>query len=97
MNTKDKLEPIADILTINGEIHVVVELPGVAKEDIKSRGTEEHITVSVNTSKHKYYKKLKLPDKVDPKTAKSSYNNGVLEIIIKKKSKDSEPEQLKID
>ena len=41
--------------------------------------------VFVNTANHKYYRKLNLPSKLDPKTIKSSYNNGVLEIIFKKK------------
>jgi HSP20 family protein len=97
LDIKDKREPLADILTINEEIHVVVELPGVAKKDINLRGTQESIIVSVNTAKHKYYKKLELPAKVDPKTANSSYNNGVLEIVFKKKSNDSKPEHLQID
>jgi len=91
LDIKEKREPLADVVTTNGEVQVIVELPGVSKNDIKLRGTEESIIVSVDTAEHKYYKKLELPVKVEPKTAKSKYNNGVLEITISK-LEDERPE-----
>jgi HSP20 family protein len=87
LDIKDKREPLADIVTTNGEVQVIVELPGVAKNDIKLTGTEaraQSIIVSIDTAERKYYKKLELPVKVNPKTARSKYNNGVLEITISK-------------
>jgi HSP20 family protein len=99
LDVKEKREPLADVITTDGEVKVIIELPGVAKEDIKLRGTEESMTVSVDTSGRKYYKKLELPVKVDPKTAKSKYINGVLEVTIKKLEKEEEPEgeEIKIE
>ncbi|MBS7613189.1 Hsp20/alpha crystallin family protein [Candidatus Bathyarchaeota archaeon] len=35
--------------------------------------------------KRKYYKEIELPEKVDPKKAKSTYKNGVLEVRLPKK------------
>jgi HSP20 family protein len=98
LDIKDKREPLADVVATNGEVQVIVELPGVAKNDIKLTGTEESIIVSVNTAERKYYKKLELPVKVNPKTAKSKYNNGVLEITVSKLEEErTEGDPINID
>jgi HSP20 family protein len=97
LDVKEKREPLADVISTNGEIQVIVELPGVAKEDIKLHGTEDTITVSVETPKRKYYKKLELPDKIDATTAKSKYINGVLEVTVKKLKKEAKGRSIKID
>lgn len=84
IDIKEKREPLADAMTTNGEVKVVVELPGVDKKDIKLHGTEKSLTISVDTPGRKYYKEIELPDKVDPKEAKSSYKNGVLEVTLQR-------------
>jgi HSP20 family protein len=98
LDIKEKRDPLADVMTTDNEVRVVLELPGVEKKDIKMRGTEDSLIVSVDSPRRKFFKKLELPMKVDPKTAKSSYKNGVLEVIIQTK-KDEEPkgEPIKID
>ncbi len=63
---------------------MVVELPGVEKTDIKLHGTEDSITISVDTPQYKYYKEVELPVKVKVREAKSTYKNGVLEVVIPK-------------
>jgi HSP20 family protein len=98
LDIQDKREPLADVVITDGEVQAIIELPGVAKDEIKLRGTEENITVSVDTPERKYYKKMELPARVDPNTAKSKYTNGVLEITLKKlKEKTQDGEQIKID
>ena len=91
LDVEEKREPLADVISADGEIKLIIELPGVAKKDIKLRGTEDNMTVSVDTEERKYYKKLMMPVKVDPKSAKSKYLNGVLEVTIKK-MEEGEPE-----
>ena len=81
---KEEREPLVDVVEANGEIRVVVELPGVEKSDIKLHGTEDSLEISVDTPHYKYYKEVKLPAKVKVKEAKSSYKNGVLEVILPK-------------
>jgi HSP20 family protein len=81
---KEEREPLVDVVETNGEIRVVVELPGVEKKDIKLRGTEDSLEISVDTPQYKYGKEVKLPVKVRVKEAKSTYKNGVLEVIISK-------------
>jgi HSP20 family protein len=81
---KKEREPLVDVVETNGEVRVVVELPGVEKSDIKLHGTEDSITISVNTPQSKYYKEIQLQTKVRVKEAKSSYKNGVLEVVLPK-------------
>ena len=92
INIKEQREPLMDIMQSDDEIKVIVELPGVKKEDIKLRGTEESLTISVDTPEKKYHKEAKLPTKVDTKNTKASYKNGVLEVTLqKKKASKGEP------
>ncbi len=88
-----------DIVNTNGEIKVIIELPGVAKEDIKLSGTEDKLTISVEAPERKYFKEIEVPAKIDPKKAKTSYKNGVLEVTVPKIEEKKKPsgEQIKIE
>src|SRR4030067_106755 len=77
-------DPLLDIVETNDEIRVVVEMPGVEKSDIKLHGTEDALTISVDTPQSKYYKEVALPVKVKVREPKSKYKNGVLEVVIPK-------------
>jgi len=81
---KEEREPLVDVVETDSEVRVVAELPGVEKTDIKLHGTEDSLTVSVDTAQYKYYKEVTLPVKVRVKDAKSTYKNGVLEVVIPK-------------
>jgi len=81
---KEEREPLVDIVETNEDIHVVAELPGVEKTDIKLHGTEDSLTISVDTPQYKYFKEVELPAKVRVKEANSTYKNGVLEIVVPK-------------
>ena len=94
---KEEREPLVDVVETNGEIRVVVELPGVEKTDIKLHGTEDSLTISVDTPQYKYYKEVALPAKVKVREAKSSYKNGVLEVIIPKTEALKKPKGEQID
>lgn len=88
---KEEREPLVDIVETNSEVRVVVELPGVEKTDIKLHGTEDSLTISVDTSQSKYYKEIELPAKVKVKEASSTYKNGVLEVVIPKAEPSNNP------
>ena len=97
LDVKEEREPLVDVMSANNEIRVVVELPGVDKEHIKLQGTEKTITISVDAPQRKYYKEIDLPDLVDPKTAKSVYKNGVLDVTLtKKEEKTPKGESIRI-
>ena len=99
LDVKEEREPLVDIIDTNGEIKVIVELPGVAKEDIKLHGAEDKLTISVEAPERKYFKEIEMPAKIDPKKAKTSYKNGVLEVTISKIGEKKKPsgEQIKIE
>jgi HSP20 family protein len=94
---KEEREPLVDIVDTDKEIHVVVELPGVEKTDIKLRGTDDSITISVDTPQYKYYKDVELPTKIKVEEAKSTYKNGVLEVVVPKVEPNNIPKGQPID
>lgn len=94
---KEEREPLVDIVETNNDIRVVVEMPGVEKGDIKLHGTEDSITISVDTPHYKYYKDVTLPTKVKVRDAKSTYKNGVLEVAIPKAETPQLPKGEQID
>ena len=94
---KEEREPLVDVIDSNGEIRVVAELPGVEKTDIKLHGTDENLEISVDTPHYKYYKEIQLPTKVKVREAKSSYKNGVLEVVLPKAEKPKQPKGEQID
>lgn len=94
---KEERQPLVDIVETNDEVRVVAELPGVEKSDIKLHGTEDSLTISVNTPQYKYYKEVALTTKVRVKEAKSRYKNGVLEVVLPKAESTSKPKSEPID
>jgi HSP20 family protein len=83
---QDKREPMVDVVSSPTEVRVIAEMPGVSKEDINVTVNERSMVISVEREDRGYYKELDLPGVVDPKGAKSTYNNGVLEVTIPLKS-----------
>jgi len=92
-------EPLSDITTTEKEVKVVLEMPGIKKEDIKINAYDEKVEVkTVDSSARKYHKVLNLPKSADIETARSTYNNGILEVTFDKK-KESKPngKEIKIE
>jgi HSP20 family protein len=87
LDIKTEREPLVDVISDDGNIKVIAELPGVEKTDIKLHATSNTLTIHVDNPQRKYFKELELPEEVDPKTAKSTYRNGVLEVTLAKKEK----------
>ena len=78
-------------------VKVVAELPGVEKSDIALECDGRNLLLKVDTDKRRYSKSLELPVEVDPDTSKASYKNGVLELVLTRKSPGSKPKQIRID
>ncbi|MBN2150362.1 MAG: Hsp20/alpha crystallin family protein [Candidatus Lokiarchaeota archaeon] len=78
-------QPVSDVINEDKEIVVVVELPGVEKEDIKLDATDYSIEISADAQgKRKYQTRLDLPAKINPDHAKARYTNGILEVRLQK-------------
>ena len=90
-------EPLVDVLETDSEVKVEAELPGVGKDDVNLETTENRLVIKVDTEKRKYYKDVDLPTTVDPETAKASYNNGVLEVVLDKKVEEPKGTKIQID
>jgi len=83
-----------DVLIEDDKVKVIIELPGVRKEDIRVRFiNEETLTVSVERSEEKllegqsisrfyngFKMTIKLPAKVVVTKARATYRNGILTI-----------------
>ncbi len=79
-------EPLVDVNTTDKEIKVVVEMPGIKKVDIKINVYDSRVEVTTSKdAQRKYYKNIELPEQAEIETARSSYNNGILEITFDKK------------
>lgn len=76
-------EPLVDVFDEKGQVKVLAELPGVDKNEINLDTTGKTLTIS--TADKKYHKEVELPVEVNPDDVKASYNNGVLEVIMKRK------------
>jgi HSP20 family protein len=83
----DDPEPLVDLIDDGETLVVLAALPGVKKDAIDLCVTENCLTVSVDTADLEWYNELKLPTRVDPKSARASYKNGVLEVKVKKLEK----------
>jgi len=88
---KEEREPLVDVIETDGDVHIVAELPGVEKNDIKLHGTDDALVISVDTPQHRYYKEIKFPAKVRVKEAKTQYKNGVLEVTLPKTKEERKP------
>ena len=94
---QDKREPLVDVVSSGKEVRVIAEMPGVRKEDINVTINEKTMVISVDTEERGYYKELDLPGTVDPKGAKSTYNNGILEVTVPLKSTDRGGVRLRVE
>lgn len=76
-------EPLADIFDEGELILVVVELPGVAEEELEVDIQDDVLSLSTKGEK-KYVKEMLLPHLVDPATLTTCYKNGILELRVNK-------------
>lgn len=82
-------EPLTDINETDEQISITAELPGVEKEDINIDVTESEVELKVDTEARRYYKRVALSAPVKPDSAKATYQNGILDLVLKKQ----EPER----
>jgi HSP20 family protein len=89
LTVKDEREPLVDVIKGKDELRVVAEVPGVDKQDLRVTADESSVTIESITGQPRYHRRVDLPEIVDPKTAKSTYKNGILEVTFKLKGKGS--------
>ncbi|WP_292376970.1 archaeal heat shock protein Hsp20 [Methanosarcina sp. UBA411] len=80
----DIRKPLIDILEAEDTIHVIAEIPGIEKENIRLNATDLMLDIETIHGNPKYSERVELPVKVDPQSAKATYKNGVLEVTFKR-------------
>ena len=91
---------MADVNSTDNEVKVILEMPGIKKEDIKINAFDGSIEVIAdnNNSQRKYHKAVELPEEANIETARSTYNNGILEVTFdKKKNVKPKGKEIKIE
>ena len=93
-----EMEPMIDVVSTEKEVKVTVEMPGVSKENIRINAYDNVVEVKSEDPQRKYHKAIELPEEADIETAKSKFNNGILEITFEKK-KETKPQgkEIKIE
>ena len=71
----------------NGNLHILLEMPGVEKEDINVEATEDSAVIRAENGEKKYRAELQLRAQVRPESGKAEYKNGMLEISFSLKDK----------
>ena len=94
---KEEREPLVDVMDEGREVVVVTELPGVEKDEIKLEATERSLKISVDSAKRRYLKELDLGHLVDPRSAKATYKNGVLEVRLLKSDEKRPTQPIQIE
>lgn len=77
-------DPLIDIFENEDLIHVLAEFPEIGKEDLLLHATAQNLDITILGGSSDYSENIELPSRVDPKSAKASYKNGVLEITFKR-------------
>jgi HSP20 family protein len=86
------IEPYHDVLSEGGEIKVIVEMPGVDREQITVQSHGRYVTVKAESEHKKYETDIRVPDAVESKPQKAQYKNGVLEITYRKSDEPTDVE-----
>jgi len=105
-------EPYVDMTQDDENIKIIAEIPGLNKEDINLKVTDDSLEISAENKKEeetkdenwikreirysKFYRQLGFPSKVIAEKAKAQYNNGVLELTIPK-AEDTSTHDVKIE
>ncbi|MBP7086510.1 MAG: Hsp20/alpha crystallin family protein [Methanomassiliicoccales archaeon] len=77
-------EPLTDVTEEGDRVKVIVELPGVDRQDIDLRSEGRELTISVDTERKRFCKSMELPCDVRPDSASAEYRNGVLTVLMDK-------------
>ena len=77
-------EPLADVIEQEDTYEVVVELPGVEKENLRLHATDGSLEIKTEDG-IKFFKVISFETPVRPETAKATYKNGVLSVRLQKR------------
>jgi len=104
--------PKIDLIDRDKELVVKAELPGIDKDDIDISISNNHLSIKAKTcheekeekgdyihketTQSEFYRSITLPVNIQDENIKSTFKNGLLELIIPK-AEDSHRKRIKID
>ncbi len=75
--------PVAEVSLSPSSVYVTVELPGAPKDALDIEATATSLRVlAPRLGAPKYRLDVDLPAPVDPKSAKATYRNGILDVTL---------------
>ncbi|MFA5312263.1 MAG: Hsp20/alpha crystallin family protein [Methanomassiliicoccales archaeon] len=77
-------EQLVDVREKDGKVTVLVELPGLRREDVDLRVSGRHLMIEVDVPDKEFSTDVELPCAVKVGSAKANYRNGVLEVVLDK-------------
>ena len=77
-------EPIVDVFEEDAYTLIVIEMPGVAKDDLSVEVVDDIVTIGAERAGKRYHKEILLSAPVQKKKMTITSNNGVFEIKFKK-------------
>jgi HSP20 family protein len=83
-------ENLIDVFNEKDQVKIIVELPGVKKENIKVRATESKVFINAKGDQEDHNAEKELSVEIKPKTASTKYKNGILEITFERKEPSNE-------
>ena len=102
--------PAVNVYQDKDQFTVVVELPGLKKEEIEISLHDDTLTISgerkreesseqeflTERSYEKFQRSLTLPSAVDAEAVKANYKNGLLQVVLPK-AEQTKPKQIEVD
>lgn len=81
-------EPLVDskLEEKDNTLTITAEMPGVTKQDIKVKISDDYVTIHAEKGEKKYHTDIPVDVQLDEKSAKATYSNGILELKLKLKA-----------
>jgi HSP20 family protein len=83
-NHDARIGPLVDVLERDDGVTVIVQLPGMSKEDIGLEVVDKVLVIKADHASRQFEHEVDLPCPVNPSIASSEYHNGVLEVRLAK-------------
>ncbi|MCL5888719.1 MAG: Hsp20/alpha crystallin family protein [Candidatus Thermoplasmatota archaeon] len=75
-------EPLTDINYDKDRVYLTFELPGISKENIDLKVSENEVTINVAEGPRKYYRNVALEQPVRTDSAVAKFTNGILDLTL---------------
>lgn len=81
--------PLLDVMSDENAVRVVAELGGARKDDVILSVKPEQLDISVAGDDVGYSRTVRMPFLIDPGEADAVFNNGILEVTLKRVRSDT--------